>query len=83
MNKLASSLLLLFLSLCPCLASADNWPDGTKMDKWFSDTTKLSVGSLGKQSMSLPTMVSRTTLACCRPKPFKQLLTAVPRKAVE
>ena len=49
MNRLAFSLLLLFLSLCPCLSSADNWPDGTKMDKWFSDTTKLSLGSLGKQ----------------------------------
>ncbi len=31
------------------MASAENWPDGTKMDKWFSDTTKVSVASLGKQ----------------------------------
>lgn len=49
MNKLTSSLLLFLFSLCPLMASAENWPDGTKMDKWFSDTTKVSVASLGKQ----------------------------------
>ena len=49
MNKLTSSLLLFLFSLCPLMASAENWPDGTKMDKWFSDTTKVSMASLGKQ----------------------------------
>ena len=54
MNKLTSSFslfffLLFFFLLCPFAVSADNWPDGTKMDKWFSDTTKRSLSSLGKQ----------------------------------
>ncbi len=28
---------------------ADLWPDGKKMDKWFSDTTKIDVNKLGKK----------------------------------
>lgn len=26
-----------------------HWPDHTKVDKWFSDTTKVALGSLGRQ----------------------------------
>ena len=32
--------------------SADNnnlWPDGTPIDKWFSNTKKVDIGSLGKK----------------------------------
>ncbi len=29
--------------------TSDIWPDGTPMDKWFQDTTKVSLSSLGKQ----------------------------------
>lgn len=48
-------LLSLFLMLC-CLTlqakdkvKADVWPDGTKIDAWFSDTTKVDVNTLGKK----------------------------------
>lgn len=34
---------------CASMASADNWPDGTKIDKWFADTSKVDVKSLGRQ----------------------------------
>jgi polygalacturonase len=30
-------------------AVAETWPDGTVMDAWFSDTTKVDVQTLGKQ----------------------------------
>ena len=42
-------ILLFLLLLCCGSASADTWPDGTPMDAWFSDTTKVNVRSLGKQ----------------------------------
>lgn len=42
-------LLLSFLTLCCLTAYADNWPDGSKMDKWFDDTKKIDVSTLGKQ----------------------------------
>lgn len=42
-------ILLFLLLLCCGSASADTWPDGTPMDAWFSDTTKVDVHSLGKQ----------------------------------
>lgn len=29
--------------------TTDTWPDGTAMDKWFSDTTKVDIETLGKQ----------------------------------
>ena len=42
--------ILLFLLLLWCgSASADTWPDGTPIDAWFSDTTKVDVRSLGRQ----------------------------------
>lgn len=30
-------------------ANAENWPDGTKIDPWFSNITKVDVATLGKQ----------------------------------
>ncbi|WP_207155579.1 rhamnogalacturonidase [Prevotella herbatica] len=30
-------------------AMADKWPDGSQMDKWFSDTSHVDVAKLGKQ----------------------------------
>ena len=30
-------------------AKRDQWPDGSAMDAWFQDTTKVNVASLGKQ----------------------------------
>lgn len=30
-------------------AMADKWPDGTKMDSWFSNTTKVDPASLGRR----------------------------------
>ncbi len=30
-------------------AKRDQWPDGTAMDKWFQDTTKIDMQKLGKQ----------------------------------
>lgn len=42
-------ILLFLLLLCCGSANADTWPDGTPVDAWFSDTTKVDVRSLGKQ----------------------------------
>lgn len=42
-------LLLSLLSFACLVAQAQSWPDGTKMDAWFSDTTKVDVNTLGKQ----------------------------------
>ena len=27
----------------------ETWPDGTVMDEWFKDTTKVDLGKLGRQ----------------------------------
>ncbi len=37
------------LALCSNPLLAENWPDGTKMDAWFSNTKKVDVTSLGTQ----------------------------------
>ena len=29
--------------------TAEVWPDGTPMDKWFKDTTKVDIATLGRQ----------------------------------
>ena len=29
--------------------AVETWPDGTEMDGWFADTTKVDVASLGRQ----------------------------------
>lgn len=42
-------LVVLFLLLCTHSAWADNWPDGTPIDAWFADTTKVNVDQLGKK----------------------------------
>lgn len=42
-------LLLAFFTLLCLTANADNWPDGSKMDKWFSNTSKVDIKTLGKQ----------------------------------
>lgn len=46
MKKILTFILLM---TCASMASADNWPDGTKIDKWFADTSKVDVKSLGRQ----------------------------------
>lgn len=45
MKKTIISLLL----LVAIGANAENWPDGTPMDKWFSQADKVDVKTLGKQ----------------------------------
>lgn len=42
-------LLLSLLALCCLGAQADNWPDGSQMDSWFSDTAHVDVSTLGRQ----------------------------------
>lgn len=50
-------LLLMLLAIMTLTASAkpktkkvvETWPDGTEMDAWFQDTTKVSLASLGRQ----------------------------------
>ena len=42
-------ILFAIFALFSLAANADNWPDGTKIDSWFSDTTKVDVNSLGKK----------------------------------
>ena len=42
-------LVVIFLLLCTHSAWADNWPDGTPIDAWFADTTKVNVDQLGKK----------------------------------
>lgn len=49
MKHFLSLLALAVCCICPLTASADNWPDGTRMDAWFADTAKVDVASLGKQ----------------------------------
>ncbi len=42
--------LLTMLSLLAVMfAKAENWPDGTKIDSWFANTSKVEVGKLGRQ----------------------------------
>jgi len=40
---------VLLLLLMSAVAQADNWPDGTPMDPWFSRTQKVDVAQLGRQ----------------------------------
>ncbi|MCQ2197478.1 MAG: glycosyl hydrolase family 28 protein [Bacteroidaceae bacterium] len=42
-------LILQFLILSSHLSAKELWPDGTAMDKWFQDTTKIDMQKLGKQ----------------------------------
>lgn len=42
-------LILQFFILCSHLSAKELWPDGTAMDKWFQDTTKIDMQKLGKQ----------------------------------
>ena len=42
-------LAFIILAAFTATAHADNWPDGTPMDKWFSDTSKVDVSTLGQQ----------------------------------
>ena len=52
-NKQAmKKLFFLLFSLCVTAnvgAKTEHWPDGTPIDKWFSNTEKIAVKSLGKQ----------------------------------
>ena len=43
--------LIASMLICLCSAQANNnlWPDGTKIDKWFDNTEKVKVSSLGKK----------------------------------
>ena len=56
MNKTSRCLFFIFVLMLigvNCEAAkrqkVDLWPDGTPIDAWFSDTTKVDVGTLGKQ----------------------------------
>lgn len=51
MKKLYTTLFLALFALLPVAAkkTTNVWPDGTKMDKWFSDTSKVDIQKLGKQ----------------------------------
>ena len=40
--------LLSFLAIFTSM-KAENWPDGTKIDKWFNDTAKVNVDALGQK----------------------------------
>lgn len=42
-------LAFIILAAFTATAHADNWPDGTPMDKWFSDTSKVDASTLGQQ----------------------------------
>lgn len=42
-------LILQFFILSSHLSAKELWPDGTAMDKWFQDTTKIDMQKLGKQ----------------------------------
>ncbi len=49
-NYLFKTLLALIVAFAGTVdAAADNWPDGTKIDSWFDNTTKVDVNLLGKQ----------------------------------
>ena len=56
MNKTSRCLFFIFVLMLigvNCEAAkrqkVNLWPDGTPIDAWFSDTTKVDVGTLGKQ----------------------------------
>ena len=42
-------LAFIILAAFTATAHADNWPNGTPMDKWFSDTSKVDASTLGQQ----------------------------------
>ena len=48
-NYFIRTLMALFLTLTTVNAGAENWPDGTKIDSWFANTSKVDVNTLGKQ----------------------------------
>ena len=48
MKKILSLILIAILSL-PSSAKKELWPDGSKMDAFFSNTKKVDVASLGRQ----------------------------------
>ena len=42
-------LAFIILTAFAATVHADNWPDGTPIDKWFSDTSKIALKELGRQ----------------------------------
>lgn len=49
-NTMKRAVLSIFLMYLTALAvHAEQWPDGTVMDQWFADTTRVDVASLGRQ----------------------------------
>lgn len=42
-------LTLFLVALVPYQTKAETWPDGTPIDRWFADTAKVDVNSLGKK----------------------------------
>lgn len=48
-NYFVRTLMALFLTLTTVNAGAENWPDGTKIDSWFANTSRVDVNTLGKQ----------------------------------
>ena len=47
MKKIIIPLISILLPLCA--AAQDKWPDGTPVDKWFTQTTPTDPKTLGKQ----------------------------------
>jgi polygalacturonase len=48
-KSIRKTVLVVVLGMLAGNAMADKWPDGSQMDKWFSDTTHVDVAKLGKQ----------------------------------
>ena len=49
LKSIKKTVLVAVLCMLAGNAMADKWPDGSPMDKWFSDTTHVDVSTLGKQ----------------------------------
>ena len=49
LKSIRKTVLVAVLCMLAGNAMADKWPDGSLMDKWFSDTTHVDVATLGKQ----------------------------------
>ena len=49
LKSIRKTVLVAVLCMLAGNAMADKWPDGSQMDKWFSDTTHVDVSTLGKQ----------------------------------
>ena len=56
-------LALLLVALVPYQTKAETWPDGTPIDRWFADTAKVDVSSLGKKFVFQTRVTSRCRMS--------------------